>query len=357
MNDPKIKQQIAQQLYKPPNTRLIYSHITAQHVHHIWQMDLLDLSNLGHYNSNYKWILTLIDVYSRYVTLYPLKTKAETPSTLARVLEDPHPRPRAITSDNDAVFTSHETRDLMKKHGIEQFFVAKGDHRVLGLIDRFHRTLRRKLTLYMVTNNTNRWVDALRDIAHEYNHTPHTTLRDEKSNKLTPAQVYFKQVIPARFYYQYRLVQRDRLPKLGDYVRIQRELGRFEKVSMAQRWSSEVYEVIGVQGYGVHKYQLRNLQTHDILPQWFRPHQLQVIPKASVPEELIAPEITSEETKEKEEEKAPITVEPLLQHALETEKQKRKQMFELRREDIHPENIVTTKRVRKAPSRFEAGME
>jgi hypothetical protein len=57
----------------------------------LWQADLLELQNISHYNDNYHYILTVIDVFSKHLHLIPLKAK--TGSAVAKafgsILNDP----------------------------------------------------------------------------------------------------------------------------------------------------------------------------------------------------------------------------------------------------------------------------
>jgi Integrase core domain len=338
----KEQKELAKQLYKTPNTHLIYSHIVATKVNSIWQMDLLDVSLYDKSNSNYNWLLTLIDVYSRYVRMIPLKHKSDTPKELAKFFQNIKPTqlPENITSDNDAVFKSHETQALMKKYGIKQYFADKGDHRILGLIDRFHRTFRRNMILYMTINHTLRWIDGLEELLQVYNETPHKTLRvpiklgpnakktTHWEKKISPEDVYFgRKPIHS---YQNEL-ETKKLPKLNNYVRILIELGHFDKRTMAQRWSSEVYQIIGIDvGAASTKFQLKNVHTGKTLDKRYRPYQLQVIPKPKLQ-----------------------TFQEPIQQQIKEERQKKRVQHELKRDEIKETNIVTEKRKPKFNKRFE----
>ena len=42
----------------------------------IWQMDLADLSNIKDENNNHSFMLTVIDIFSRWAWAEPVKTKS-----------------------------------------------------------------------------------------------------------------------------------------------------------------------------------------------------------------------------------------------------------------------------------------
>ena len=57
----------------------------------VWECDLVDVRSLGKYNDSHKYILTVIDVFSKYLHMVPLKEKrgASVSSAFEGVLLDP----------------------------------------------------------------------------------------------------------------------------------------------------------------------------------------------------------------------------------------------------------------------------
>jgi len=47
----------------------------------VWECDLLDVQAYEKYNDNYKYILCVIDVFSKFLFLVPVKTKSGTEVT------------------------------------------------------------------------------------------------------------------------------------------------------------------------------------------------------------------------------------------------------------------------------------
>ena len=50
------------------------------------------------------------------------------------------------------------------------FFIKNHGHK-LRIINRFHSTLKEKLTQYFTDNDTVKWIDAINDIIYNYNHS------------------------------------------------------------------------------------------------------------------------------------------------------------------------------------------
>ena len=58
--------------YNFPRNRVIVTGIDDQ-----WQADLVDISSLARFNKGYKFLLTCIDVFSKFAWVVPLKNKTE----------------------------------------------------------------------------------------------------------------------------------------------------------------------------------------------------------------------------------------------------------------------------------------
>jgi hypothetical protein len=62
-------------LHKPTRRRFTRRRVVAYGIDHQWQADLVDLAKLFSYNKGFKYLLTCIDVLSRYAWVVPLKDK------------------------------------------------------------------------------------------------------------------------------------------------------------------------------------------------------------------------------------------------------------------------------------------
>ena len=62
-------------LHKPTRRRLPRRHVVVYGIDHQWQAGLVDLAILSSYNTGFKYLLTCIDVLSRYPWVVPLTDK------------------------------------------------------------------------------------------------------------------------------------------------------------------------------------------------------------------------------------------------------------------------------------------
>ena len=66
---------LADELHKPVRKHYQRRSVFAKQVDDIWTADLVDMSPYSRANSGYKYLLTVIDVFSKYGWIVPLKTK------------------------------------------------------------------------------------------------------------------------------------------------------------------------------------------------------------------------------------------------------------------------------------------
>jgi len=57
----------------------------------VWESDLNDVQAFGKFNDNYKILLTVIDVFSKFLKFFPLKSKSgiAVTSSFKSILENP----------------------------------------------------------------------------------------------------------------------------------------------------------------------------------------------------------------------------------------------------------------------------
>ncbi|GFV91477.1 uncharacterized protein TNCV_2384371 [Trichonephila clavipes] len=75
----------------------------AYGVNELWQSDLVDLQKISRFNRGYRYLLTIIDVMSRYLRAFPIKDKKA--GTIAKVFHKvfKEVRPKNIQTDKGRV--------------------------------------------------------------------------------------------------------------------------------------------------------------------------------------------------------------------------------------------------------------
>ena len=68
-------QQLANELHKPIKRKFKTRHVIANNIDEIWSADLVFMDKLSKWNKGFKYILTVIDVFSKFAWVLPLKDK------------------------------------------------------------------------------------------------------------------------------------------------------------------------------------------------------------------------------------------------------------------------------------------
>lgn len=179
-----ISNQEAVQLTRKPRTnRNSYKHISAYRPGQRLFADLIDMGAVSKKNFKNKWILSIIDVYSRFGWGVPMKDKKA--ETVVRKLESfldtlqresgGDIRVDIFASDSGSEFRNDLVKKLLRTKDIMQQFTVTGDHNAAGLIERFNSTLRSKLQLVWSAEGVSDWADILPDILANYNASEHST--------------------------------------------------------------------------------------------------------------------------------------------------------------------------------------
>ena len=117
-------------------------------------------------NENYKYRCVIIDVFSRFAT---------GTNILKEVVEETSPH--ILNSDLGSEFISNAFKALMSRLGIEINYVDVGEHKKLAIVDRFVRTLRQKINMYLSQYHTTKYIDVLEKIVDKYNISFHTGIK------------------------------------------------------------------------------------------------------------------------------------------------------------------------------------
>lgn len=216
------------------------------------QMDLAEIPTQWKTptNHNVAYWLVVIDVHSRYVWLATLTSKKATKvaEALQDIIDSMPQKPKQIVSDQGSEFKA-ATKKYLDDKKIELVMVRSGDKYKTALVERVIRTIKEGVIAHMYHNNTHKYTDALPKIVARYNGHRHGTTGHKPNKALHKA--YALPPLPP---------QKPRL-KLGTFVRIRNEFPSkqtFSKIT-TPRWSNEIYQVIETQGFG--GYIVRNVHT------------------------------------------------------------------------------------------------
>ena len=171
-----LQQVLSYTLHKPVRKRFPTTPTLVFGPNEQWQMDLVDMQKLSKWNKGYKYLLTVIDVFSKVAWAEPIKSKStkEMLPALERVKKHYGTSPLRVQTDQGTEFLAKPVQAWFKKHGWLHF-VTHSDPKA-SVIERWHRTLKQRMFRYFTAHNTLRWLDVLPHLIHNYNKSFHRSI-------------------------------------------------------------------------------------------------------------------------------------------------------------------------------------
>ena len=110
----------------------------------VWECDFDNVPGLSKYTDGIKYLLSVIDVFSKYLHVVPLKSKTGPCVTSAFESKPIHMGPVWVQTDRGKEFLNRPFQDMLKRKCI-RFQVCKNPDIKCAVVDRAHRKLRNKL--------------------------------------------------------------------------------------------------------------------------------------------------------------------------------------------------------------------
>lgn len=234
-----LTSQDAYTLHKPIVSKFKRRRVFSTGPLDLFQADLVDMTNISRYNDHYRFILTVIDVFTKRAYVMPLMSKSSRDVTDA--FEKILPQSgicRMLNTDRGVEFLNARFQEMLKKYNIH-FYTTNDPTTKIACAERFNRTFKSKLFKYFTHNNTRRYLGVLDQLMKSYNNTYHSSI------KMSPNQVNdaTEDLVRERLYPP----KPNKKPRfrfdIGDAVRITKARSPFAKSYEEGGWSEEIFFV------------------------------------------------------------------------------------------------------------------
>ncbi|KAJ8023215.1 hypothetical protein HOLleu_35549 [Holothuria leucospilota] len=222
-------------------------------------MDLVDLSSLSRYNKGFKFLLTCIDVLSKYAWVVPLKNKKG--PTILKAIKSmlSYGRvPYQIHTDRGGEFINKHVQGFLKEKDIHYF--TTNNETKASVVERFNRTLKSRMWKDFTHRNSLKYIGVLSKLVEGYNRSYHRSIKMRpidvtKENEGTVWNtLYPSYVIKDNGNYKF---------KLGERVRIAKSKLKYEK-GYLPNWSEELFTVVKRKPKPIPVYRLQDWNGEDI---------------------------------------------------------------------------------------------
>ena len=265
----KWTDRLAQELHKPRRVHFPRRKVNVKGIDQIWSADLVNMNAFSNDNLGVKYLLTIIDVFSKYAWIMPLKTKTGKAITeaFAFIVSGSGRKPTKLWVDEGTEFYNRTFKKYLEENGIEMYSTHNEGKAVV--VERFNKTMKTWMWKYFSANNTTKYLDILPALLTRYNHSNHRSIGmtpHDASQKENEKQVRVK--------LQGKSTKWKR-PKftIGDQVRIVKIKRHFEK-GYTPNWTEEVFVIDQILPTHPVTYKIRDLADEPIVGSFYE-QQLQ----------------------------------------------------------------------------------
>ena len=234
-----LSSQWAYTLHKPIRRNFERRKYVTRGVNEQWQADLVEMQHHARENEGMRYILFVIDIFSRYTYAEPLKTKSgpDVATALESIIKKSTEPPKYLQTDLGKEFYNQHVSQMLNRYNIELFSVYS--EMKAALVERVQRTIKEKMYRGFTFQGNYKWLDLLPKVLESYNNSYHRGIKHipSKVNKDNETNVFIKQysdlkkgdAAVAKF-------------KVGDEVRISKARTVFAK-GYEEKWTDEVFTI------------------------------------------------------------------------------------------------------------------
>ncbi|XP_030745082.1 uncharacterized protein LOC115874127 [Sitophilus oryzae] len=117
------REQVVRELHKPARIKFKRRRFIQYGLDDTFATDLAQLDQYSRENKGYKYILVVIDCFSKYLWTKPVKSKSAPDITKAMeiILKSSNRIPKKLVSDNGKEYYNSQFQNLMKKYKIQHY--------------------------------------------------------------------------------------------------------------------------------------------------------------------------------------------------------------------------------------------
>jgi hypothetical protein len=254
---------LAEELHKPIRHKFKKRRVFVFNIDDIWSADLKDMQSVSKSNKHYRYLLTVIDLFSKYAYAIPLKSKSSAHIIEAFQSLFSRRRPRKLWTDQGTEFTNGPFRKFLKDNNIELYHVFNEGK--ASVVERFNRTLGEMIQKHMTSNQTTKYIDVLQKLIDKYNAKEHSSI------KMTPfkaSQQKNRAKVLRNLYSNIKQITSAKILNVGDRVRIYAYKKTFDKGYKAN-WTKEIFIIDQVINTNPLTYKIKDLEGEPIIGSFY----------------------------------------------------------------------------------------
>ena len=248
---------LSEELHKSKRKNYPRRKIIVNHINEIFAADLVEMQKFSKLNKGYRYLLTCIDIFSKFAWVIPLKDKRGI--TIKNALEKifKQRKPKFLWTDRGTEFYNKQVQDLLNENNIKIYSTNNSEIKS-AVIERFNRTFKNMMYKKFTENNNTIFYNILDELLNNYNNKYHSTIKMtpiEGSKKVNENKI--------KNIYNFEKTKKPGKFKIGDRVRLSLEKNIFEK-SYETNWTEEIFEIYDIKYSNVPYYYLKDLNNEKL---------------------------------------------------------------------------------------------
>lgn len=272
-----IKHTVVNELHKPARKNFKRRHVIIKSLNDLWQADLVEMLPYAKFNKGFRYILIVINAFSKYVWVQPVKRKNALDVTLAmsNILKQVKNAPKNIQTDMGKEFFNKEFNQLMIQHKINHY--STYSNLKASIVERVNRTLKNHMWKQFSLQGNYKWIKILNEIVLNYNNTIHKTigLKPVEVNKNNE-----KKILKCAYTFPKVLDIKKHKFRIDDFVRISKYREAFSK-GYTPNWSNEIFQIREIKLTNPRVYLLKD-EKHSEIKGGFYEEELQKVKHPNV---------------------------------------------------------------------------
>ena len=248
---------LADELHKPIIRKFDKRKVYSQFKDNIWGVDFVDMQSLSRKNKGFKYILCVIDLYSKYAFVIPLKDKngISIVNAFNKIIKQSNRKPNKVWLDQGGEFYNNVFEKWLSDNDINMYSTYNEGKSVVA--ERFIGTLKNKLYKHMTATGKNEYYDVLDDVVNKYNNTKDSIIKMKPIDVIDNKRVFIDEHN-----------EKDSTFKVGDRVRISRYKNIFAK-GYTPNWRKEIFIIDKINDTVPHTYNLKDLNDEEIIGSFY----------------------------------------------------------------------------------------
>ena len=238
-----LKKQRTYTLHKPCRKRYNTRPYKVGGIDQQWQADLVEMIPYHRVNNGYKYLLTVIDLFSRYAWAEPIKHKTgkEVRRAFENIFITSARKPERLQCDEGKEFDNRHVQHMLNVHNI-RFFTVKSQFKA-AVVERFNRTLKNKMWRHFTHVGSYKWLNVLPALMRAYNLAKHRSINMAPAavNKEVEHELWQRQEESGPQQVS-NAIESKQVLKVGDFVRLSKAKHIFDK-GYLPNWTEEIFTI------------------------------------------------------------------------------------------------------------------